>query len=129
QLPALFRYVDVAALVDAQQIGNEIGRNLAEQRSVARPDHVHLLLRNEKSAAPQDWFEPARLIAIHAALEPMTPSRFAGVGVPAGDDSRFAAGDDRIVDDHPGRAHREERMIARPDGLAGGPVERHQTKA
>jgi len=59
QVAALFRDVDVAVLIDAEQIGNDLCRDATEDRAVARPHDVDLLLRHEEGPRAEDGLEPA----------------------------------------------------------------------
>ena len=82
-MAAFFGDVDVAVLVDAEQIGNEFGGHAAEHCAVARPHDVNLLLRNEERARAQDGFELARLVSLHAAREPVSPARLSELALTA----------------------------------------------
>src|SRR5258708_29252004 len=114
QVTDLFGDVDVASLVDAQEIGDEIGGDDAEDSSVARTDNVDLLLGDEESARTEDGLELARLVALHAPREAVAPLGGASPGGEGKEITALAAHHQRVVDGQPRRRHGKPTWLARP---------------
>ena len=64
-MPTLLRDVNIAFLVDAQEIGNGVGGgNGAQMCAVAGADHVYVHARDEQCTAAEDRFESARQVVV-----------------------------------------------------------------
>jgi hypothetical protein len=99
---ALFSKVDVAAFVDAQEIGDCVARtDLREMSAVARTEDVHVDVRHEERARSQHGFETARDVAVDGSSERVPP---ADLAVDGADPEHFAGrrvADEEIVDGEP----------------------------
>ena len=128
-VPALFRHVHIAALVDAQEVGDEIRRHRAQDLAVAGPDHVHLVLGHEEGAASQNRLEAARLVGVDMTGEHVAVANVARIPVQADQGARGAVAHQILVDREPRSGRRGDARFGGPRRRAGAAVEGRQTAA
>src|SRR5690606_21815005 len=63
--------VDVAAIVNSEQIRDQVTGHFTNELSGFRSEHSHLVLRNEKRAISDHWLQPTWLVTFHMPRKDM----------------------------------------------------------